>query len=391
MRTEFSVLLVLWMWLAFGIQLAGASTASLHAQQLPLELLRDEGSVALFPSSALRFEPGLYLDLEGARAQLGLASWGDSRLGLSYVADEDVLDGRSMDLLWAFPVAGVDAGLAVQGWRTHSLRETGSSTSRSERQEEADRYSATMGMGVKIGRRGYLDVAISAGEFREEQRDQRWTLREDALALHSGHQTTADADASWAVAMRFAFGDPGRGQWVGYIGHVACHFSACGEWITSEGEAERRDLPRETTVWKAMLGRRLALSRRVAMTMVLTADYDEVLDSRPYSSSEVLINQTLAYESLCQARWGLEACPRKWLRLYAGLAGGYWYENQRSRRLEPEHSTSQYSQQVREGFDKLQGSVGFGLRTWQVYLDTTVHNDFSTNNPFVHASVGWRF
>ena len=96
------------------------------------------------------------------------------------------------------------------------------------------------------------------------------------------------------------------------------------------------------------------------LTAALAATYEETEYSLLTSSMEVPIRIREAYIADVRGRLGLEAGPRGWLRLYAGLAGGYSGQN----RIDRETSTSgttRTSRMETEDLKALSASVGWSF------------------------------
>ncbi len=367
-----------------------ASSASMQAQQIPIGLLRDVSSAARFPASALYIDQGLYGDLEGSPStQLGIFAWSRSRLGLAWSSQDDFLPGESLEAWWAIPLGGLDLGLAGGGWgrRLENSQETRDHWRTVETYHL--NWNATMGLGLRLGSNGYLELAASAGQLRREQRQQDYLLHGTTWTYDSGYEIEPDCGASWRTAVRWSTAGEWLPAWLGHVAFMEQDSSTEGEWRRPGGERERVDLPGGSTTAEAMLGRRVLLGRDVALTAVLAASYTEDLETSRSSSGSGQASASW-YNARFSGRLGLEATPRDWLRLYAGLGGGYRNSYEVRRELSGSGSWSRYSNEAGI-LDGLRASAGLGLHYRSAYLHTYITNDISTSNPFASASVGWSF
>jgi hypothetical protein len=364
---------------------ARASTASMRAQQIPIGLLRDVSSVPHFPSSALHIHQGTYCDIEApVGMQLGLFTWGHSRVGLTWVDNDDVLGGSALGALWAFPLRSFDVGLAARGWGRrvdHSYDDP--SEERWNVHETMDtRWAGTLSLGRRLGHRGYMELACSAGQIRHEERE-----GSGYLTNAQSYEQEPAGEPTWRTALRWSTGDLEDRAWLGHIAYRVSDESTRAEYRLSGDDPVRWNQGVRSRIVEGMLGRRVALKQDVVLTASASASYSETESSNDRSSPDDPPNSAHAYAATFKGQFGLEASPRDWLRLYAGLAGSGSSGNLVHR--ETEHHSAMHSE-----FDlvsALSASVGVGLHYRRAYLHVLANNSFSTDDPFAFASVGWSF
>jgi|GEM_PF-5118026 len=378
-------------WITEGF----ASNASLSAQGIPVGLIPDHASLSRFPSSALDLDPGIMGDMEAGSRQLYsvLYRWGKTRLALDWGRDPDRLDGHTdaVQCLMAIPWGSIRLGAVVGGWVRHDDSENHDTYQETLNDADRNHQRAGLGVGIPLGGRSHLELALHLTVNRSEARNEYWRREYNAWEigdweLNSLLVESANSCMSHRSEVRVKIDAGDDADIWALLSYDVAALSRDVTYETQSAVQKLEDVRNKSQSFGAVLAVERSGFHASVITIGLSVHYQDDLHSIVRTSAGLSFDTQRDYRTRVASFAGLGLRLHRRFHLYAGVQGGFdrtisergWGNDTRS--------TAQDRYYL---YDAM--SAGFGCRFRTFRLDAQVNNDLTMEDPFALVSLSYSF